>query len=490
MSDSGPSDVPSTSHSHRRGFRGRGRGRGSAPFDNANQSSSVDPSSDSAPSDSNFHGSHRGAHHAHPHRGFYRGSYDSNPNNGRGRGRGRGSFASSSVASSQVSDWRASGPRSTAGSESQNDGVDPVVGLQSRTSRNEGLVRQHRPHLVSASSSGFETASNPSRVHGASFVPGYAPFMDIPDIRPSPPVSDLAAIAYPRDSAFFAGFKQQEPPRAAASRGESSRHGKSHGNASSRAPSGKDGASSVASSAVETKKRKARFVEYLPEAELRAGLENQSLFSGKMRVNRKNYHEAYVTVAGQARDILVDGDRARNRAMDGDVVVVKLTGSSKSRGAKQSHRATLSPNVVIESDDEEDVSDDSVSVSEVSEKRSTISAASESAVRHVQHKAAEDSESRLKGEVVGILQVSPFRTVAGTVTLEGKNTGLFHPLDSRFPRAFLFSNRGYGQQVLEAAQKGSDDQLWSSDRLYLARYEKWGVSTFFGSSFLTRSNDC
>jgi exoribonuclease R len=42
------------------------------------------------------------------------------------------------------------------------------------------------------------------------------------------------------------------------------------------------------------------------------------------RINKKNRHDAYVTVDGQADDIFLAGMKAQNRALDGDTVLVSL----------------------------------------------------------------------------------------------------------------------------------------------------------------------
>jgi exoribonuclease R len=49
-----------------------------------------------------------------------------------------------------------------------------------------------------------------------------------------------------------------------------------------------------------------------------------TLYKGVIRVNAKNFHQAYVTAEGLLQDVYIDGSRARNRALDGDTVVVKL----------------------------------------------------------------------------------------------------------------------------------------------------------------------
>eukprot|EP00727_Mastigamoeba_balamuthi_P013195 m51a1_g8499 putative dis3-like exonuclease 2 (1216) ;mRNA; f:45904-49888 len=70
--------------------------------------------------------------------------------------------------------------------------------------------------------------------------------------------------------------------------------------------------------------RKLRFDEYLPEADVRERLARGTLLAGPLRINAKRRTDAYVTVEGLQRDVFVDGQRARNRAFDGDEVAVEL----------------------------------------------------------------------------------------------------------------------------------------------------------------------
>ena len=50
------------------------------------------------------------------------------------------------------------------------------------------------------------------------------------------------------------------------------------------------------------------------------------LFTGKIRVNPRRRHEAYVSVEGfpPTADVKLEGFRAQNRVIEGDVVVIRL----------------------------------------------------------------------------------------------------------------------------------------------------------------------
>lgn len=54
------------------------------------------------------------------------------------------------------------------------------------------------------------------------------------------------------------------------------------------------------------------------------GLESKTLFQGTLRINKRNRSESYVTVLGRDEDIFIQGVVARNRALNGDIVVLEL----------------------------------------------------------------------------------------------------------------------------------------------------------------------
>ncbi len=67
------------------------------------------------------------------------------------------------------------------------------------------------------------------------------------------------------------------------------------------------------------------FDVYWPDSEIKLGLEKRILFEGLLRMSKKQRRVAYVTVDGQD-DIVIVGNRDRNRALNGDSVVVEILG--------------------------------------------------------------------------------------------------------------------------------------------------------------------
>ncbi|XP_023498328.1 DIS3-like exonuclease 2 isoform X1 [Equus caballus] len=71
-------------------------------------------------------------------------------------------------------------------------------------------------------------------------------------------------------------------------------------------------------------KKKSIFETYMSKEDVSEGLKRGTLIQGILRINPKKFHEAFIPSPDGDRDIFIDGVVARNRALNGDLVVVKL----------------------------------------------------------------------------------------------------------------------------------------------------------------------
>uniref|UniRef100_F7AM49 DIS3 like 3'-5' exoribonuclease 2 n=1 Tax=Monodelphis domestica TaxID=13616 RepID=F7AM49_MONDO len=71
-------------------------------------------------------------------------------------------------------------------------------------------------------------------------------------------------------------------------------------------------------------KKRSVFESYMSKESVSAGLKRGTLIQGVLRINPKKYHEAFIPSPDGTRDIFINGVVARNRALNGDVVVVEL----------------------------------------------------------------------------------------------------------------------------------------------------------------------
>lgn len=70
--------------------------------------------------------------------------------------------------------------------------------------------------------------------------------------------------------------------------------------------------------------KKSIFEAYLSREEVSEGLKRGTLIQGILRINPKKFHEAFIPSPDGDRDIFIDGVIARNRALNGDLVAVRL----------------------------------------------------------------------------------------------------------------------------------------------------------------------
>ncbi|XP_058155876.1 DIS3-like exonuclease 2 [Dasypus novemcinctus] len=71
-------------------------------------------------------------------------------------------------------------------------------------------------------------------------------------------------------------------------------------------------------------KKKSVFETYMSKEDVSEGLKRGTLIQGVLRINPKKFHEAFIPSPEGDRDIFIDGVVARNRALNGDLVVVEL----------------------------------------------------------------------------------------------------------------------------------------------------------------------
>uniref|UniRef100_A0A8C7YA90 DIS3-like exonuclease 2 n=1 Tax=Oryzias sinensis TaxID=183150 RepID=A0A8C7YA90_9TELE len=70
--------------------------------------------------------------------------------------------------------------------------------------------------------------------------------------------------------------------------------------------------------------KKQVFEPYMTVEDVSHGLKRGELIQGQLRINPKKYHEAFIPSPYDKWDIFLEGVEARNRALNGDIVVVEL----------------------------------------------------------------------------------------------------------------------------------------------------------------------
>ncbi|KAF7725621.1 hypothetical protein EC973_009500 [Apophysomyces ossiformis] len=104
--------------------------------------------------------------------------------------------------------------------------------------------------------------------------------------------------------------------------------------------------------------RRPLFIAHLPFSALTPLFRSRQLVRGMLRVNKRNRSDAYVSCEDLDADIYVCGSRDRNRALEGDVVAIRLVDVEKVlREKKEKEEAKLARNggqVRVRQPDEED----------------------------------------------------------------------------------------------------------------------------------------
>uniref|UniRef100_A0A8C1MKD1 DIS3-like exonuclease 2 n=1 Tax=Cyprinus carpio TaxID=7962 RepID=A0A8C1MKD1_CYPCA len=172
--------------------------------------------------------------------------------------------------------------------------------------------------------------------------------------------------------------------------------------------------------------RKQLFEEYMRTEDVSAGLERGELIKGVLRINPKKYKEAFVPSPDGSADIFLDGIAARNRALNGDVVVVKVLPPEQWKVLYQNevsgdiNERTLAnqmvpkaPDVIVEARYNED----------------------DEVIGKMKNVCLHDKGNELLLQVVIIFEQKHSRAASGFLKfLPNKNFAMFSPVDHRIPR--------------------------------------------------------
>ncbi|XP_014671211.1 PREDICTED: DIS3-like exonuclease 2 [Priapulus caudatus] len=208
------------------------------------------------------------------------------------------------------------------------------------------------------------------------------------------------------------------------------------------------------------------------------GIKRDELITGALRINPKNYEEAYITSPTGGSDIAILGMRDRNRALNGDVVALQLkprsewrvasTGEGK-RPPQDCDRATAAASAAVP-----DLS--SLSVRGSRPLTNPDGSAAPSGDDN------DDRSAQRVGRVVGIVERKHSRAASGFLKpMPGgkKDLALFAPVDSRVPRI-----------VVPMAACPEDLLVRPGDyanTLFIARITEWGESSKMPKGNLQRS---
>ncbi|KAJ3280299.1 hypothetical protein HK104_000770 [Borealophlyctis nickersoniae] len=149
--------------------------------------------------------------------------------------------------------------------------------------------------------------------------------------------------------------------------------------------------------------------EYISLREVADGLKRSTLLQGHLRINKRNRFDAYVAIENQETDVFISGLKHRNRAFEGDLVVVQLLQGAEleEQRGKQKDRKDRIRRENKERQKKCDM--DEVEEEEVEEER--------------EEDEEESAEDRVFGRVVYILERKAQQSYAGTLMMDSPAGG-------------------------------------------------------------------
>lgn len=224
------------------------------------------------------------------------------------------------------------------------------------------------------------------------------------------------------------------------------------------------------------KKSKSYYEQYLTESQLSHGLKKSELIQGVLRINSRNYEEAYISDPDGGTDIIIVGLQDRNRALHGDAVVVALKAKSKLKlPERNSGNENCADNSLpsfqhLKKDSGENVSFEN-SLGQCLENFESISS----------HESDGESSQKI-AKVVAVIQQKHSRCAAGHMKPIGdKNStfALFSPIDSRVPRILI--------PLSECPANFSTRPTDYANTLFIARITSWPETSKMAKGKLHRS---
>lgn len=224
--------------------------------------------------------------------------------------------------------------------------------------------------------------------------------------------------------------------------------------------------------------KKQVFEPYLPFEEVSHGLKRGELIQGQIRINPKRYNEAYISCPDDGRDIFIDGIAARNRALNRDIVAVKILprdqwkvvrSDSDREGASESETPRKQTIKIMNKQmDRPDCNHDSTAncARESKDKPSTAQFS--------------DDELQKTAKVVYIVEKKHSRAATGFLKfLPDKKFAMFSPTDHRVPRINV--------PLADCPQDFSIRPENYVNTLFICRIVEWPVDNNFAQGLLAKS---
>ena len=203
-----------------------------------------------------------------------------------------------------------------------------------------------------------------------------------------------------------------------------------------------------------------KFEKYISEEECMEGLKRGELMQGVIRVNPKDYNDSFITstIVGD-RDIYLEGMSARNRALPGDIVAVKILPQDQWKTSLTKEKTTQEVISKLKNALEESNSRDNT------EKNGDV-----------------QTNLTKTGKVVYIIEKKHPRITTGHLNIYRNNSfgfALMSPIDNRLPRLMISLS-----EVPEDFRKRPKDY---EKTLFVGQVSNWNLNMAFAAGKLVRS---
>lgn len=197
------------------------------------------------------------------------------------------------------------------------------------------------------------------------------------------------------------------------------------------------------------------YEKYLSEQEVEKGLKEGTLYEGLIRVNSKNGSDSYVTVVGMDQDIRINSVKFRNRALDNDIVIVKLLEGEEKELAEASIKEKKDENKMKDEDMYKKFATKGVKLNDyIEEKHNPLGK-----VVYVRNSKAKDID------IVGKFKFDPEEDYSN------KEKFIFYPNDKAIPLMDILA-KDIDPSVFDIKDCIANQDKYK-DTLIVARIDKW-----------------
>ncbi|KAJ3355871.1 hypothetical protein HDU83_002519 [Entophlyctis luteolus] len=221
------------------------------------------------------------------------------------------------------------------------------------------------------------------------------------------------------------------------------------------------------------------FDDYMSITEVQKGLKSKTLFEGVIRMNKRSFFDAYVTVEGIDDDVYIPGKFKRNRAFDGDLVVVQILSGDELKNELYREGDEEAKKKKLEDDRRKLVmlDDEDMSVEELLDADTVVE-------RRVYGKVVYIKERKESAMVIGKLSVDNPNSPNKKKHADGEsvdssiNLIWFHPCDLRLPFV-LVAVENVPHEFLKSP-KAYDDTLWKLSITKWPSYSQYPYGKVWG----------